>query len=231
MFDPTMFHPATLLLLPAILLSAWAQMRVKSTYALYSQRMAGRGVTAESVARMLLDRFGLSGVPINRVPGDLTDHYDPRDRTLNLSDSVYGSSSIAAIGVAAHEVGHAIQHGTAYSPLMFRNAIAAPASLVSNFSMPLFLIGFISGSGTLMNLGIFLFLGVLVFQLVTLPVEFDASARALKLLRDTNSLTDTELGGAKKVLSAAAWTYIAGMLMTVMQLIRLLIIRNSRSRD
>jgi Zn-dependent membrane protease YugP len=222
-FDSTMF-----LLLPALIFAGWAQMRVQSTFARYSRVTARRGVTADQVARMLLDRFGLTSVPVKRVGGRLTDHYDPRDRTLSLSDDVYGNSSIAAIGVAAHEVGHAIQHSGGYAPLALRNNIVPVVNIGSSLAMPLFFIGFLFRGPALMNFGIFLFLGVIVFHLVTLPVEYDASARAVAILGQTGALTGDELQGAKSVLSAAAWTYVAATLMAVMQLVRLLALRNSR---
>ena len=224
-FDPTM-----LLLIPALLLSLWAQMRVRSTFERFSQVQARGGVTGAQVARMLLDRFGLSSVPVNHVQGNLSDHYDPRDRTLSLSDAVYSSSSIAAIGVAAHEVGHAIQHSEGYAPLMFRNRVAPVVGLVSNMAIPLFFIGLLMRGQFLMNLGIVLFLGAVVFHLVTLPVEYNASSRAITILNGTGALAQDELNGARSVLNAAAWTYVAAALMAVLQLVRLLVLRGS-SRD
>lgn len=224
-FDPTM-----LLLIPALLLSLWAQMRVKSTFERFSHVQARGGVTGAQVARMLLDRFGLSSVPVNHVQGNLTDHYDPRDRTLSLSDAVYSSSSIAAIGVAAHEVGHAIQHSEGYAPLMFRNRVAPVVGLVSNMAIPLFFIGLLMRGQFLMNLGIVLFLGAVVFHLVTLPVEYNASSRAITILNGTGALAQDELNGARSVLNAAAWTYVAAALMSVLQLVRLLVLMSS-SRD
>ena len=224
-FDPTM-----ILLIPALLLSFWAQMRVKSTFDRFSRVRPRGGVTGAQVARMLLDRFGLSSVPVNRVPGNLTDHYDPRDRTLSLSDSVYSSSSIAAIGVAAHEVGHAIQHSEGYAPLMFRNRMAPAVGLVSNMAIPLFFLGFLMRGQFLMNLGIVLFLGAIAFHLVTLPVEYNASSRAIAILNGTGALAPDELNGAKRVLDAAAWTYVAAALMALLQLVRLLVLRGSRER-
>ena len=224
--DPTM-----IILIPAILLSMWAQSRVQSTFNEYS-RIAARGnVTADSVAKMLLTLYGMSNMPINRVSGSLTDHYDPRNRTLNLSESVYNSRSIASIGVAAHEVGHAIQHNEAYSPLIFRNSIVPVVNICSTASMPLFFLGLIMGIRPLVTIGIMLFTGALVFHLVTLPVEINASSRALKLLEQTHTLAPDELAGAKKVLTAAAWTYIAAALMSLLQLIRLLMISRSSRRD
>lgn len=219
-----------LILIPAVLLSMWAQSRVQSTFAQYSRINARGGVTADQVARMLLTNFGLGSMPINRIAGSLTDNYNPSNRTLNLSESVYNSRSIASIGVAAHEVGHAIQHSQLYAPLMFRNSIVPVVNIASQASMPLFLIGLMVGNSMLLNLGIILFVGSLIFHLVTLPVELDASSRALKLLQQTGTLTNDELSGARKVLNAAALTYVAAALMSILQLVRLLMIKNSRDR-
>ena len=219
-----------LILIPAVLLSGWAQSRVTSTFNQYSQVNARGNVTADSVARMLLTLYGMANMPINRVAGSLTDHYDPRNKTLNLSESVYGNRSIASIGVAAHEVGHAIQHHESYSPLLFRNSIVPVVNICSSASMPLFIIGLLMANSLLVNLGIMLFTGALVFHLVTLPVEINASSRALKLLEQTHTLAPDELAGAKKVLTAAAWTYIAAALMSVLQLVRLILISRSRRR-
>ena len=224
--DPTM-----LILIPAVLLSMWAQSRVQSTFKQYSQIAARGNVTADSVARMLLTLYGMSNMPINHVSGNLTDHYDPRDRTLNLSDGVYGNRSIASIGVAAHEVGHAIQHHESYAPLILRNNIVPAVNVCSSASMPLFFIGLLMGNGMLVNLGILLFCGALAFHLITLPVEINASSRALNLLEQTHTLSPDELSGAKKVLTAAAWTYIAAALMSLLQLIRLILISRSSRRD
>ena len=223
--DPTM-----LVLIPAVLLSGWAQSRVQSTFNQYSQIPARGGVTADSVARMLLTLYGMANMPINRVAGSLTDHYDPRNKTLNLSERVYNSRSIASIGVAAHEVGHAIQHHESYSPLIFRNSIVPVVNICSSASMPLFIIGLLMANSLLLNLGIMLFTGALVFHLVTLPVEINASKRALVLLEQTHTLAPDELAGAKKVLTAAAWTYIAAALMSVLQLVRLILLSRSRRR-
>jgi Zn-dependent membrane protease YugP len=224
------FDSTLILVLPALLFAGWAQLRVKLTFERYSRVKTRQGVTADQVARMLLDRFGLTSVPINRVRGQLTDHYDPRAKSLSLSDSVYGSSSIAAIGVAAHEVGHAIQNSTDYAPLEIRNGIVPVVSIASSMAIPLFFFGLILRGPVLMDLGIFLFLGVVIFHLVTLPVEFNASSRAMVVLAQTGALGSDELQGARKVLNAAAWTYIAATLMAVLQLVRLLVLRNSRDR-
>ena len=223
--DPTM-----IILIPAVLLSMWAQSRVQSTFRQYSQIAARGNVTADSAARMLLTLYGMPNMPINHVAGNLTDHYDPQKRTLNLSDGVYGNRSIASIGVAAHEAGHAIQHHESYSPLIFRNSIVPVVNICSSASMPLFFIGLLMANSLLVNIGIILFAGALVFHLVTLPVEFDASRRALNLLEQTHTLAPDELSGAKKVLTAAAWTYIASALMAVLQLVRLILISRSRRR-
>lgn len=220
-----------IVLLPAILLSLWAQASVKNTFARYSRVGCRSGLTAQQAARQILDSYGLTNVPVQRVAGSLTDHYDPAKRTLSLSDSVYGSTSIAAIGVAAHEVGHAVQHAKSYSPLLFRNAIVPVVNLTSSASMPLFFIGLLMASAPLMNIGILLFAGVLVFHLVTLPVEFDASRRALKVLASNGMMTTDEVSGARKVLGAAAMTYVSATLMAALQLLRLVLLRNSRSRD
>ncbi len=222
--------PTIIVVIPALLLSMWAQHRVSSTFSEYSRVAARNNVTADGVARMLLTLYGMGNMPINHVAGNLTDHYNPQNKTLNLSDSVYNSRSIASIGVAAHEVGHAIQHNEAYTPLLFRNSIVPVVNIASTASMPLFMIGLIAGMMSLVNIGIILFTGTLVFHLVTLPVEINASSRALTLLEQTHTLNSQELAGAKKVLTAAAWTYIAAALMSLLQLVRLLMIRNSRRR-
>lgn len=225
---PLYYDPTFLLLIPALLFSMWAQFKIRSTFSKYSEIGARKGITADQVSRALLDRFGLQNVRVERVAGDLTDHYDPTKKVLRLSDSTSGSTSIAAIGVAAHEVGHAIQDKESYAFLRIRNTIVPVVNIGSMLSMPLFFIGLIMGSLNLLNLGILLFCGVLVFHLVTLPVEFDASAKALRVLSDTGLLTSDEIGGARSVLSAAALTYVAALVMTVLQLVRLLALRNMR---
>lgn len=226
MMDPTFF-----LLIPALLLAMFAQMKVKSSFAKYSEIHAMKGVSADTVSRILLDNFGLQRVKIERVPGSLTDHYDPRAKVLRLSESVSGNSSIAAIGVAAHEVGHAIQDKEGYAPLRFRNALVPVANIGSAAAFPLFFMGLFMSMTPLLNVGIVLFAGVVIFHLITLPVEFDASARALKLLGSTGTLTKQELGGAKSVLTAASLTYIAATVMALAQLLRLVILANGRRSD
>ena len=214
----------------AMIIAMGAQLRVKSTFDRYSRVGTRRGVTADQVARMLLDRFGLTSVDVKRVAGQLTDHYDPRDRSLSLSDSVYGNASIAAIGVAAHEVGHAIQHNVGYAPLGIRNSIVPAVNLGSAMAIPIFFVGFLFQGPVLMEIGILLFLGVVIFHLITLPVEFNASSRAVAILRQTGALEGQELEGAGSVLNAAAWTYIAATVVAVAQLIRLIAKRNSSRR-
>ncbi len=219
------FDPTFMLLIPALVLGIWAQSRVQGAFATYSQVFSRKGVRACDVARALMDRFGLSNIRIERVPGNLTDHYDPRSKVLRLSEGVFSSPSLAAIGIAAHEVGHAIQDAEDYRPIRVRNAIVPVASLTSWLAFPLFFIGLFMRTPFLMDLGILFFLGVIVFHLVTLPVEFDASARALRLLADTGTLDGDEIGGARAVLRAAALTYVAAAVMAVAQLLRLLLLR------
>jgi Zn-dependent membrane protease YugP len=223
-----MLDPTILLLIPAVIFSMWAQFKVKSAYSKYSEVMSERGVTSDQAARSILDQYGLTNINIEHIQGQLTDHYDPRAKVLRLSESVAGNTSIAAIGVAAHECGHAIQDKENYAFLRFRNAIVPVVNIASTLSMPLFFIGLLMSWLNLLDLGIALFCGVLVFHLVTLPVEFDASARALRILSDTGLLEGNEIYGAKKVLSAAALTYVAALVMTILQLLRLLALRNSR---
>lgn len=218
-----------IIVVPAILLGLWAQLRVKSTYARYSQVRASRSITADQVARLILDDNGLRDVPIQRVSGSLTDHYDPGKRVVRLSDSVYGSPSIAAIGVAAHEVGHAVQHAVGYSPMKLRSAIVAVTNIGSSLSMPLILIGLLLNSSKLAMAGVALFSLVAVFQLVTLPVEFNASRRALATLESRDILTPQELSGARSVLTAAALTYVAALIQSLAQLLRLVILVNGRN--
>lgn len=223
--------PTIIIVIPALLLSMWAQAKVKSTFAEYSRIQARGNVTADSVARNLLTLYGLGNMPINHVSGSLTDHYDPTKKTLNLSDDVYGSRSIASIGVAAHEAGHAIQHAEMYSPLILRNSIVPVVNIATSASTPLFFLGLVMANSTLVTIGIMLFTAALVFHLVTLPVEINASSRALNLLEQTHTLSPDELNGAKKVLTAAAWTYIAAALTSALTLIRMILIARSRRRN
>lgn len=224
-FDYTWY----LLVLPAFLLALWAQFRVQSTYAKYSRVRSVRGRTAAEVARQILDDHGLGYVQVDRIGGKLTDNYDPRSNIVHLSQEVYDSSSIAAIGVAAHECGHAVQHAEEYGPLKLRSAIIPITNIGSSLSIPLFLIGLLFNFSILMNIGILLFGLVALFQLITLPVEYNASRRALSTIGERGLLTDDETRGAKKVLSAAALTYVAALASSLAQLLRLVLI--SRRRD
>jgi len=218
------------LVLPAVALALLAQFKVKSTYAKYARVSASSGAKAADTARALLNQGGAGHVPVEKVPGRLTDHYDPRKRILRLSEGVHDSSSIAALGIAAHEAGHALQHNAHYGPLALRNSIFPVVNIGSTLAFPLFFVGFIAGAGgrVLMDIGILLFSFAVFFSLITLPVEFNASKRAVALLQERGFLNPREIGGAKKVLSAAALTYIASAAMAVLQLFRLLILRDSR---
>jgi uncharacterized protein len=218
-----------ILLIPAFLFSLWAQYKTQSTFRRYSEIGSSRGITADAVAGKILQSYGVSNVTVESTPGQLTDHYDPRTKVLRLSEGVYGNSSIAAIGVAAHEAGHAIQDARGFSPIKIRNAIVPVVNITSNLAIPLFIIGLFASLPILIQLGIYFFAGVVVFHLVTLPVEFDASSRALKVLQTGAYLNNEELGGAKAVLTAAAMTYIAAALMAILNLVRLLLI--ARDRD
>ena len=218
-----------ILVLPAIIISLIAQAKVSSTYKKYSQVMSREAKTSTEVARAILDANGLYAVKVEAVSGTLSDHYDPRANVIRLSDSVRSDVSVASIGVAAHEVGHAIQHAQGYAPIKVRNAILPVANIGSHLSIPLIIAGIILSVEPLVTVGILAFAAVLLFQLVTLPVEFNASTRALKTLEDRGILYGDELIGAKKVLSAAAMTYVAAALTSLMQLIRLILI--SRDRD
>lgn len=226
---PFFYDWTWLILLPGIILSVWAQLRVKTTYNRYSRMPVSSGLTGRGAALEILQASrGLSGVPVRPVEGELTDHYDPTNRSLSLSQGVYDSCSVAAVGVAAHEVGHAMQHEEGYSLLSLRNAIVPVVNITSAASMPVFFLGFMFGTSRLMNLGILLFSGVLVFHLITLPVEFDASRRALRALESRHILSAGELAGAGEVLKAAAMTYVAATAATALQLARLVVLRNSR---
>ncbi len=220
--------PTFLMLLPAIALAMVASLRVKGTFARYSQIPTAAGRTGAEVAALLLERRGVRGVKIEPVAGMLADHYDPRTRTLRLSPEVYGSTSVAAVGVAAHECGHAIQHHERYAPLVVRSAIVPVATIGTNAAWILFMIGLFASIRPLMDLGIILFLGYVAFSLVTLPVEFDASRRAVAVLQGEGLVMPREADGAKAVLNAAAMTYVAAAAMAVVQLARLVLLRNMR---
>lgn len=217
--------------IPALLIAMWAQYKVQSTFNKYSKIHASRGYTAAQIARNILDENGLYNVAVERVAGNLTDHFDPKANVIRLSDSVYNSTSVAAIGVASHEVGHAIQYAKAYAPIKLRSAIIPLSRLGSTLSVPLIILGLIFSFRPLVIGGILLFSLVAFFQLVTLPVEFNASRRALNVLEDKEYLYGEELDGARKTLSAAAMTYVAALLVSLMQLLRLVMLFGRRNND
>ncbi len=220
-----------LFLIPPLLLAFYAQAKVRGTYAKYSRIGASSGISGARMAQEILSLGGAHQVKIEETQGQLSDHYDPRKKVLRLSPGVYESTSIAALGIAAHEAGHALQHHTGYAPLHLRNGIYPVASLGSTLAFPLFLIGFFmssKGPNILMDIGILLFAGAVLFSVITLPVEFNASSRAVTLLGERGYLKGQELDGAKKVLSAAALTYVASTAMAAMQLLRMFLLRQSR---
>lgn len=226
-FDPTM-----LLVLPALIFAMWAQWKVQHTYKKYSTVPAANGLTGAQMAMSIMKRNGVNDVTIEEVGGVLSDHYDPRVKAVRLSAHNYRNSSIAGIAVGAHEVGHVLQHAQGYVPLTIRSALAPVAGFGSMLAFPLFFIGILFGgsmSKTFMDLGILLFTGAVLFQVVTLPVEFDASKRALAQLTSSGAIAPQEIDGAKKVLDAAALTYVAAAAMAALQLLRLVLIRNSRN--
>ena len=217
------------LVLPAILIAMFAQFKVNSTFRKYASVVSRRGQTAAEVVRQILDRNGLHSVSIEHVRGQLTDHFDPKNNVIRLSDSVYNSTSVASIGVAAHEAGHAVQHAENYLPIRLRNSVLPVANLGSRLAIPIILVGLIMSLEPLVSVGIILFSALVVFQLITLPVEFNACRRALATLGES-ILDETELNGAKKVLSAAAMTYVASALVSAMQLLRLILLSGNRRR-
>lgn len=217
-----------ILVIPGLLLGLWAQMRVSSAFRKYSAVYARSGMSAEDVARSMLNQAGCGNVSIRTVSGNLTDHYDPRNNTLRLSDGVYGSSSVAAIGIASHECGHAMQQHEGYAPLVLRSALVPVVNLGSNLYFPIFLLGLLFSWEPLIYVGIACFALTLVFSLVTLPVEFNASGRALRVLDQQGYLSSEEMDGARAVLNAAAMTYVAAAISSLLQLVRLLIIARDR---
>ena len=223
------FDPTFILLIPAILFAAFAQSKINSTFNTYLKVRNSKGYTGFQVARSILDNNGLQDIPIELIQGHLSDHYDPRKKIMRLSDAVYNGLSIASIGVAAHECGHAVQHLEEYGPLAIRNTIAPIASIGSKLSWILVIAGFVFGWLQLIDIGILFFSVAVIFQLITLPVEYNASSRAVVMLADYNLVETEELGPVKKVLSAAALTYLAATIVAVMQLVRLLLLRGRRN--
>ncbi len=225
-WDPTYF-----IVLPAILLALYAQIRVQTAYARYSQVRTQRGLTGAAVAAEILRRNGLANVQVERTEGFLSDHYDPRTRVLRLSPGVYEGDSVASVGVAAHETGHALQHAQEYAPLALRSAIVPVTQFGSWLAWPIFLLGFFFHSGTFMQLGILIFSGVVAFTLITLPVEFNASSRAMHILQAEGLVTSDELRGVRAVLGAAALTYVAAAATAVLELVRLLLLYGMRREE
>ncbi len=226
-WDPTYY-----LVIIGVLISLFASARVKATFSKYAHCRSMAGITGAQAAERTLHMAGIYDVTIRHIPGNLSDHYDPGNKTLNLSDSVYRSDSVAAVGVAAHECGHAIQHQKHYAPLSIRGAIVPVANLGSTLAWPLILMGMFFSQGTmLIQAGILCFFFFFIFQLVTLPVEFNASRRALSILGSTGMLNSDELGKTRKVLGAAALTYVAGAAASILQLLRLFLLFGGRNDD
>lgn len=217
-----------MLVLPAFIFAMWAQANVNSTFNKYSRMPTGGRMTGADAARAILNFNGLQDVTVNMVDGRLSDHYDPRTRTVNLSRNVYSAATVAAVGVAAHECGHAIQHANGYVPLRLRNAIIPATQIGSTLAMPLFFIGLIFSFPSLMNAGILLFAIVTLFQLITLPVEYNASSRAANVLADSGMVSREEEAGVRRVLSAAALTYVAALAVSLANLLRLLALAGGR---
>lgn len=228
MFFP-FFDSTFLLIIPGLVLALWAQSKVRNAYNKWSCIRSKSGMTGADIAKLILTGHRLSDIPIREIQGELTDNYDPIKKRLNLSEDVFEGDSVAAAGIAAHEAGHAIQHNVGYIPIKLRNGIYPIASFGSTLAFPLFFIGLIMGYNKfLIDLAIYLFAGFVAFTLITLPVEFDASKRAVAILQTSGYFTREELIGIKEVLSAAALTYVASAATAILQLLRLLILRGSR---
>lgn len=219
-----------LLVIPVIIISLIASGRVKSAYRKYSKVNNMRGITGAQAAQMVLSAYGITNVRIDRIDGEMTDNYDPRDNTIHLSNGVYGSCSIAAIGIACHEAGHAAQHAQDYTPIKIRNSVLLPAQIGSRAAIPIAILGYFLGIEPLLYFGIFLYAFIMLFQLATLPVEFNASKRAIQVIQSNNLLYDGEVEGAKTVLRAAAMTYVAAFATSAANLLRLLLLANRRRR-
>lgn len=225
------FDPTIILVLIGAALSMWASSRVNSTFARYSRVRSMTGLTGAEAARRILNSQGIFDVTVQSVRGNLTDHYDPRTKTVNLSEAVYGQTSVAAIGVAAHECGHAIQDNVGYTPLRLRAAFVPVANLGSKLSWPLILLGLVIGLTPFVEIGIWMFVLAVLFQLITLPVEFNASSRAVRLLDQIGILQGQEVSATEKVLGAAALTYVAAAAASILQLLRLIILFGGRRRN
>lgn len=225
------FDSTYLLAILGLVLTMIASAKVRSTFNTYSRVRTSSGLTGAMAAERVLHCCGIYNVAIERVAGDLTDHYDPRSKTLRLSDSTYNSASVAAVCVAAHECGHAVQDQTQYGPLVLRSTLVPAANFGSSLSWPIFIAGLVLSMRPLVIAGIVLFSLAVLFQLVTLPVEYNASSRALKILESNHILSDEELRGGRKVLSAAALTYVAALASSILQLLRLLLLARRNDRD
>lgn len=230
MFYPGFYFDRTmLLLLPAIIIAFWAQSKVSSTYKKYRTVRTMNGYTGENVARMILDSAGLYDVPVVETRGELTDHYDPRSRVVRLSTDIFHGSSIAAAGIAAHEVGHAIQHQEQYKPLVLRTSMATAVNFSSQASIFIFMIGLLFSIPVLINIGIIFFTVAVFYQIITLPVEFNASSRALKQIKELNFLDKKEYRKGRSMLTAAAMTYVASVATTLLEIFRLVLMANRRN--
>ena len=219
-----------ILVVPTIIIALVAQYRVKSTFNKYSKQASRMGISAAEITRRILDSNGLFNISVERINGSLTDHYDPKNNVIRLSDAVYNSSSIAAIGVAAHEAGHAVQHSEKYLPIKIRNSIIPIANFGSSFAPIIIIFGILFSFEPLIWTGIILYSAIALFQLVTLPVEFNASGRALKTLYSMGILAEDEVSGARRVLSAAAMTYVAALITTLANLLRFILLARGRNR-
>lgn len=231
MYFPMYFDPTYVLVVLGVIICLAASAKMRSTFNKYSRVRSRTGMTGREAAEYVLRSAGIYDVRVEHVSGNLTDHYDPRTKTLRLSDATYNSQSVAAIGVAAHECGHAVQHATGYAPLRFRGALVPVANLGSTIAWPLIIIGLLftgQSSMLFLNLGILAFSLAVLFQIVTLPVEFDASNRAVRVLGSTGLLYEDELRDTRKVLTAAALTYVAGAAASILQLLRIILLANSR---
>ena len=223
-----MYDWTWIFILPGLLLGLWAQAMVKNAYAKYAKVTSQRGVSAEEVARDILSRSGNGNISVARISGNLTDNFDPRDRVVRLSEGVYGSRSIAAIGIAAHECGHAIQAGSEYGLFVLRTAIVPVVNIGSKLYFPIFMAGMVFSWEPLMNVGVICFALIFLFSLVTLPVEINASQRAVAVLREGGYVSEEEMKGVKAVLNAAAWTYVAAVISSLFQMLRLMMIARRR---
>lgn len=233
MYYPMYFDPTYMLVLIGVAICLAASAKMRSTFSRYSRIRNHSGMTGREAAEQVLHRAGIYDVRVEHVSGNLTDHYDPRSKVLRLSDATYGSASVSAVGVAAHECGHAIQHATGYAPLAFRSALVPVANFGSTIAWPLILIGLLFNSQSsvlFLNLGILAFSLAVLFQIVTLPVEFNASSRAIRMLSGNGMLYEDEVQATRKVLTAAALTYVAGAASAILQLLRIILISNSRRR-